>query len=72
MKSEDMMPYIRDSSDGVAFNGRSFDGVTPVKKPIATTTVANRTRLDGMVLVLVDETTIVKGRTSPLAICLNH
>jgi hypothetical protein len=68
MNRDESTPYTRDSSDGTAWAGRSCEGVTPVKKPMVTTTAARMTFFEGLDRVLKEETTMVRGRTSPRAI----
>jgi hypothetical protein len=68
MKSDDRTPYPRDKSEGVAVSGTFEDGATPRKKPPVTTTLARMTFPLGAERVWKLDTTIVSGRTRPLAI----
>lgn len=68
MKSDERTPYARDTSDGAVAVSGIFEGAIPKKKPPVTNTLANMTFRLGTECVLIEETMIVSGSTSPLAI----
>lgn len=68
MNKADRTPYNKEMMVGVAVKGRELDGATPMKKPKETNTAAAIVFVDGADCVLRDETRIVNGNWSPLAI----
>ena len=52
----------------MAATGTDSEGATPSRKPMVTIKAASITFCDGLERVCKDDTTIVRGRTSPLAI----
>ena len=53
---------------GEALAGMSLVGTIPIMKPAVTKAAAITVRIEGVVAVYTDETSIVSGKTSPLAI----
>lgn len=69
IKSDERRPYNRERLEGATWEGTAADGATPSKKPMVTDPAAIPTRIEGTVRVCAENTTMVRGRTRPRAIC---